>query len=214
MCVSTKIKRRAIINRKYKVLLFDLGGVLIDCADFSKILEWENWTDDLSEIEEKWRGSDKIRNYQRGTIGTREFVEGVISEFDLTVNISRFLREFRLLPRGFYPGADVLLKELSKNYVTACLSNTNELHWNKLCDVNKLDKQFRFCFASHQIHKMKPDRAAYTHVVKALGVEPGAVAFFDDRAENVAAAKKLGIDAYTTKGMTELCDCIGKLKLI
>ena len=196
------------------MLLFDLGGVLIDCENFKKILQWENWTQELSELENKLIESGTNERYQRGKIGTKEFVETTISELDLTVSVSRFLREFRLLPKGFYPGADVLLKELSRNYITACLSNTNELHWNKLCGVNKIEKCFKFSFPSHIIHKVKPEKAAYTYVVKALGVEPGAIAFFDDREENVAAAKKVGIDAFKTAGITELCDCISKLGIL
>jgi glucose-1-phosphatase len=196
------------------VLLFDLGGVLIDCADFKKLLEWESWTKKLSELEEKSMESGTSERYSRGAIGTKEFVETTISELDLTVSVSRFLREFRLLPKGFYPGADVLLKELSRNYITACLSNTNELHWNKLCGVNKLEKYFKFNFPSHLIHKVKPQKGAFTYVVKALSVEPGAIAFFDDRDDNVAAAKEVGIDAYKTAGITELCDCIRELGIL
>lgn len=196
------------------MLLFDLGGVLIDCADFKKLLEWEDWTKQLSEIEKKSMESVTNRSYQRGTIGTKEFVETIISELDLTVSVSRFLREFRLLPKGFYPGADVLLTGLSRNYITACLSNTNEIHWNKLCGVNNLEKYFKFSFPSHIIHKVKPEKAAYAYVIKALGVEPGDIAFFDDRDENVAAAKKIGIDAYKTEGIAELCDCITQLGIL
>lgn len=147
-------------------------------------------------------------------IGTKEFVETVISELDLTVSVSRFLREFRLLPKGFYPGADVVLKELSRNYITASLSNTNELHWNKLCGVNKLEKYIKCNFPSHVMHKVKPEKDAYIYVIKALGVSPGVIAFFDDRDENVAAAKETGIDAFKTNGFTELCDCMHKLEIM
>ena len=178
------------------------------------MLEWQHWTHDLSEIEEKWRNSDTIVKYQKGIIGTKEFVEAVMTEFELSVNVSRFLREFRLLPKGFYPGADVLLKELSRHYTTACLSNTNEMHWNKICDVDKLEKYFKFSFPSHLIHRVKPAKEAYAYAIRTLGVEPGAIAFFDDKEENVAAAKKAGMDAFKTKGIGELCDCIGRLQIM
>jgi glucose-1-phosphatase len=194
--------------------MFDLGGVLIKCADFNKMLEWQNWSTDLSEIRRRWYASDTIINYQRGAISTKEFAETVISEFELTVNISRFFREFRLLPTGFYPGADVVLKQLSRNYVTACLSNTNELHWNKLCSVNKLEKYFKYCYPSHLINKVKPEKGAYTYALTALGVTSGEVAFFDDNKENVDAAKEAGIDAFLTDGFEELCEKLKELEII
>ena len=196
------------------MLLFDLGGVLIDCTQFIKLLEWETWTNRMSDIEEKWRQSETVRSYQRGMIGTKEFFETISSDFDLTVNIARFLREFRLLPKGLYPGADVLLNELSHKYITACFSNTNEMHWNKLRGVNKIDKYFKFCFPSHIIHEIKPDKEAYIYVIKALGVQPDEIAFFDDSDANISAAKSIGMDAFLTKGISELCDNVSKLGIM
>ena len=195
------------------MLLFDLGGVVIDCAKFNKILEWQNWTSRISEIEAKWQESETVERYRKGEIGTKEFAETIIMELDLTVNISRFLREFRLLPKGFYPGADDLLKKLSSNYLTVCLSNTNEMHWKKLCSVNRLEKFFKYTFPSHLIHKVKPEAEAFAHVLDTLKVDPAQVAYFDDRPENVEAAMKAGMDAFKTDGFGELCGRLHELEI-
>jgi len=50
---------------------------------------------------------------------------------------------------------------------------------------------------------MKPDREAYAHALKSLGVEPGAVYFFDDLPANVAAARDVGINAFLVRGVAE-----------
>jgi glucose-1-phosphatase len=195
------------------VLLFDLGGVVIDCAEFTKILEWQNWTNRISDIEEKWESSETVERYRKGEISTKEFAETIIMELDLTVNISRFLREFRLLPKGFYPGADDLLKKLSSNYLIACISNTNEMHWNKLCSVNRLEKFFKFSFPSHLIHIVKPDDAAFACAISALKVNPEEIAFFDNRQENVDAALKAGMVAFKTDGFGETCGRLHELEV-
>lgn len=207
-------RRRFTINRKYSVLLFDLGGVLIDCNKFSKLLDWQTWTDDADDLSGKWNESDAVRQYRLGKIGTKEFYDLVTSEFALNVGVARFLKEFRLVPRGFYAGADVLLKKLLGSYITAAFSNTNELHWNKLCDVNSIEKYFTRCFPSHLIHKIKPNEDAFKYVLKTLNVQPAKVAFFDDREENIDAAKKLGMDAFLSKGFNSLCENLNTLGIL
>lgn len=207
-------RRRFTINRKYSVLLFDLGGVLIDCDKFKKLLEWQNWTDDAEELEKKWRETETVKLYELGSIGTKEFYDQIVSEFALNVSAARFIKEFRLLPKGFYKGAKVVLKQLSKKYMTVALSNTNEVHWNKLCDVDSVQKYFKRCYPSHLIHKIKPNADAFTYVIKQLKVEPSAIAFFDDKEENIEAAKKLGIDAYLSKGFESLCENLNELSVL
>lgn len=199
------------LKNEYSVLLFDLGGVVIDVSPFSKMLEWQGWTKDPKEIALKWRDSLAAHDYEKGLISTKEFVEKVIDEFELDVSLARFIREFRLLPRSFYPGAPELLDELSKTYTVACLSNNNELHWNKLCDVDKLERHFSKCFASHLMHRAKPGEDAYRHALHELKTPAASVAFFDDRAENVAAAKKLGLAAFQVHGFDGLRQTLAEL---
>lgn len=193
--------------------MFDLGGVLIECSPFTKLLEWQSWTNDVQEIRQKWSKSKAFYNYQLGTIGTKEFVESIIGEFELSVSIVRFIRDFRLIPKGFFSGAEELLKHLNKKYTTVCFSNTNEVHWNKLCGVNKLDKKFKKSFASHIIHKAKPDEEAFRYVVDQLKVKPQEIVFFDDREENINAAREIGINAYLTNGFEEVKNRVKEIGL-
>lgn len=202
------------LNNKYRVLLFDLGGVVIDTVPFAKLLEWQSWTKDAQELEQKWSESLTAREYEEGRISTKEFVERITDEFELDVSVARFLREYRLIPKGFYPGAPELLDELGKTYTVACFSNTNELHWNKICDVDKLEQHFARRFASHVLHESKPHEEAYRHVLRDLKCPAGAVAFFDDRADNVAAAKQLGIDAHQTRGFEALRAKLAELGIL
>lgn len=48
---------------------------------------------------------------------------------------------------------------------------------------------------SYQIHKTKPDPGIYSFLLQKYGLNPSECLFFDDRAENVEAAQKLGIAA-------------------
>lgn len=192
------------LKNDYSVLLFDLGGVVIDVSPFSKMLDWQGWTKDPKEIARKWRESLPAHEYEKGLISTKEFVEKAIDEFELDVSVARFIREFRLLPKCFYPGAAEMLDELGKKYTVACLTNTNELHWNKICDVDKLEQHFSKRFASHLMHKLKPAEDIYRQTLRDLKAPAASVAFFDDRADNVAAAKKVGLTAFQVDGFEAL----------
>jgi HAD superfamily hydrolase (TIGR01509 family) len=43
---------------------------------------------------------------------------------------------------------------------------------------------------------VKPDPAIYRACLEALGCEPGRTLFFDDRPNNVEAARELGMEAH------------------
>ncbi len=59
---------------------------------------------------------------------------------------------------------------------------------------------FERLYFSCRLGLVKPDPAIFTHVLTELAVAPEAVTFLDDRADNVAAAAALGIDARLTVG--------------
>lgn len=53
---------------------------------------------------------------------------------------------------------------------------------------------------SAEVALMKPDPAIYARADELLGTRPGATVFFDDRPENVAAARDHGWDAHLWAG--------------
>lgn len=93
-----------------------------------------------------------------------------------------------------------LLPSLRQQAVIGCLSNTNSIHWEQLHQQYHFMDQFAHCFASQEMGVAKPSAAIYQQAARALDRSPGEILFFDDRAENVAAAANLGWQAhqYTT----------------
>jgi putative hydrolase of the HAD superfamily len=57
---------------------------------------------------------------------------------------------------------------------------------------------------SAEVRTIKPDAAIYHHCLRLLKVEPRAAIFVDDRAENVATARSLGIEAFQFRSVDEL----------
>jgi glucose-1-phosphatase len=104
-----------------------------------------------------------------------------------------------------------LLTNLRARHHVSCLSNCNELHWAKLSDFLK---SFDSVFSSHLLGEIKPDRDAFEAVMRALGVSPRQVRFFDDIKPNVEAARALGIAAFQVVCFEQLRACLADEGLI
>jgi putative hydrolase of the HAD superfamily len=183
-----------------QVVLFDLGGVLVELGGVDRfgnlIGEF-----DASEIWRVWLTSDWVRCYERGRCSREEFAAGMVDEHDLQVSAGEFIEEFQNWPQGLIPGAVGLIEGLVRNVRTACLSNTNELHWNEQADAHLLQELFETRFLSHEIGLVKPDREIYDHVLTGLGCAPTEVLFLDDNQLNVEGARSVGINAHRVSGV-------------
>ena len=65
------------------VLLFDLGGVLIDFAGFSELGRILPGGEDRAEVRMRWIGSPSVQQFERGDITPLQFARGVIRELEL-----------------------------------------------------------------------------------------------------------------------------------
>jgi HAD superfamily hydrolase (TIGR01509 family) len=184
----------------YDVLLFDLGGVIVE---LSGVPVWRRWLGDrLSdrEIWEGWLHSPAVRRFESGGCDAAEFAVALVEEFALPVDGPTFLEHFEQWPRGTFPGALELLAELRERHRLACFSNTNALHWPRFLDDLGLGEAFHHCFASHELGALKPDREAFERVLRALACAPERVLFLDDNQLNVDGARRAGLDAHVARG--------------
>jgi len=88
---------------------------------------------------------------------------------------------------------------------TALLSNMPREQWHGLAPrfgewLPYLDE----VTLSFELGTAKPDVRIYRHCLERLGVEPEEALFVDDRAENVAAARALGMHAVQYTGVDDL----------
>lgn len=193
-----------------RVLLFDLGGVLVENSTFEElsVLTGGRFTDD--QLRERWLASPSVRSYERGEIETLRFCRAFLQEWQLDITPALFEERFSDFPKGPFEGVNALLANLRNRYTIAFLSNCNDLHWTRLAGV--LDWA-DYAFSSHLIKAVKPDRASFEYVARSLDVEFEQIAFFDDSATNVRAANGLGMRAYQTVGFDELTKVITQLAL-
>ncbi len=185
-----------------EVILFDLGGVLIDFAGFEEIADLLRGHATTDGIRTRWLMSASVRDFELGRTAPRVFADRFLSEWDLGLSAEEFLTAFASWPRGLYPGARSLLGALRGRFRLACLSNSNELHWDsfRVWLEPYLDKSY----VSFELGLAKPDPAIFHAVLADLAVHPSAVLFLDDAEKNIEAAVELGFQAELVRGPDEL----------
>jgi putative hydrolase of the HAD superfamily len=206
--------RGELLMDGFEVILFDIGGVIVELAGALKLIEWINKKDTIEELNKKWNLSAAVYNFETGQTSSDEFAKELVNELRLSVSAKKFIEEFELFTKCPFEGAMELLTELSKEFYIASFSNTNALQWNRLCREYQIEDAFHKNFLSFRIGLMKPQKEAYYHVIKELGCKPNKIIFFDDNQLNVDVASELGIKAYKVVGIKELTSKLQELQVL
>lgn len=197
-----------------EVILFDVGGVLLEVHGIAVLLEWLEHRSTPEEIWRMWFDSPSARAFESGRVGAEEFAAGILAELELEMPVSAFLDSFITWPSRLYPGATELIARIPSRFRRAVLSNTNALHWPRVMDELGLGASFEQCFASHLMGKIKPDRDAFEHAIEALACEPGRILFLDDNLVNVEAAQSCGMRAVRVCGIEETQRALETLRVL
>jgi HAD superfamily hydrolase (TIGR01509 family) len=185
-----------------QIVLFDLGGVLIDFAGVEpmKVLSGIE-TDD--ELWRRWLTCRWVRTFERGQCSPDDFASGVVTDWELPIEPAAFLEEFRGWPGRVLPGAEVLVDSVRAIVPVGCLSNTNALHWDHNFVQWPILDSFDFRFLSFQLGIVKPDRELFERVSALVPVPASRVLFLDDNAVNVEGAIEVGFTAAHVRGVDE-----------
>lgn len=191
----------SFMKANIEFVVFDLGGVLIE-LDGPPISAGENSLNE-AEIWQQWLRSAAVRKFESGQCDRAVFAKALIDELKLNQTPDELLKYFEMWPKGVFSGAEHLLSTLRKRVRLACLSNTNELHWQRFGEKDGLFDHFDQIFASFQTGHMKPDSVAFEHAILELDVKPQQILFLDDNSTNVESARASGMQAKLTRGPSE-----------
>jgi glucose-1-phosphatase len=186
-----------------RVILFDLGGVLVELTGIPTLHSWTRNRMTTEELWVTWLSSPAVRAFETGRSSPVEFARALIGEMNLPLTTDEFLADFALWPRNLFPGAIDLVRCIPCDYTRAVLSNSNAMHWPRLMDEWGLGDVFDHQFGSHLIGKIKPDEEAFHHVIDKLDCDPAAIFFLDDNTLNIEAAQRVGMRAVQVKGVID-----------
>lgn len=193
------MKRRGIKN-----LIVDLGGVLVDLdlKRFYKSFE-DLGLENAEQVLNIGNQPEFLKRYEKGEISTAEFRDIIREKIGKPLTDEQIDKAWTSMLVGIPTDRLDLLLRLRKDYVVYLLSNTNELHWNWVCEnafkYKGFDENdyFEREFLSFQMNMIKPDLEIFRKVIEEEGLEVEQTVFIDDSVLNCKAANTIGIQTYT-----------------
>ena len=198
-----------MIHENYKILLFDIGGVIIDIDPSiteNKFKELSNSRDDnFKGLDYRYEkvSSDLTTlfiNYEQGFIFDSEFRDGLRQIGSIDMPDKDIDNIWNLVIVKLNKSLLDIILTLKNKYSIMILSNTNNIHriyFDSLCKriYNKtFDHLFDHVFYSYEMGCRKPDKVIYEKVRDSSGFKPNEIIFFDDMKENLTECEKLGMN--------------------
>lgn len=194
-----------MITRKIEAIIFDLGRVLVNVDITRGIFGlFGHGTQKGTEaaVAQLMR-EPAVALYNSGRLPPEEFYHTMKEKFSLNLDFAEFVR---LWCDVFDPmeGMEQLIHQLHGKIPLGLLSDTDPLHWDYI------RRRFEFVAIidnptlSFQTGFRKPSKEAFEAAVKNIGVNASCCMYVDDLMENVAGAKKTGLDAVQFLGVEKL----------
>lgn len=156
-----------------------------------------------------WRDRRRAigESYQCGEVTCSAYFSALVESLDGLYTLDEVERIHSAWTLEHYPGALELVRALNAqtHLATACLSNTNHAHWQRLVGADGRAEypavlELRHQLASHLLGCGKPSPRIYAlaqaEFTREHPLEPADIIFFDDLAENVAGARAVGWTAF------------------
>jgi glucose-1-phosphatase len=214
-----KFNKRTMV----KLVLFDVGGVLIDLqseqARRSLESEYGMATAAYEALTRCTYEKEPFSITETATIGAAgsdEYIDAFRAACGCFVPVS-VMKQNRESIIGHERAAMIELVSILRETVrVAAFTNTIEMHWEML------QHRDRFSFpsiveqtiASHLIGVAKPTKAAYQEVARRLEVDPSEVLFIDDSGINVSSAIEYGMRGIIFSCYRDLVEALGREKLL
>ena len=181
------------MNDGVEALLFDLGGVVVPWVGIDAIADHIGRSPAV--IHEQFNASEVLRGYRLGTVDDQSFLDELKAQFDLGQDHAQLAADWNGWVQAPFPGVVEAIESLQNRFQTACLSNTNSMHWSHLHQMFDVQGLFDPALASHEMHLAKPDPVIFQRAVARLGLPASNILFFDDMMDNVLMARQMGLRA-------------------
>ncbi len=201
----------------YDLLLFDIGNVMIDIDYNRTIAAFQQLSGkNISELLSLQHQVDFFDLFERGEITADEFRQKIAVVLQLEqVDAAAIDDAWNALLASYPAERFELLLSLKSKQKIAALSNINEIHLAAIDHTIQQNFQqpnlaayFHQVFYSHEMGMRKPEKRIYQKVLDDTGISPDKILFFDDKIENIEAAKAVGIEGIHIKKVNQIVDFI------
>ena len=181
------------------LVCFDLGGILVKMANsWNECLVWSSLSSYCrSDLEVSVHTFEPYVLHEVGKMTDGDYLEALRDYLSVPSTDDALKTHLGFLGDP-YPGTLELMNDVHKaGFKTACLSNTEEWHWQKMTSalypaVQAIQTQT----ASHLLNQRKPEPEIFIALSQLVEVPCSKVVYFDDVPSNVEGAIRAGWDAY------------------
>ena len=192
------------MEKKYSVIVFDLGNTLIKFDHNISARKISNLCRlNSKKIYDTFFDSELTRDFEKGLISPREFFKRTTHHLGIRMPYKDFIAIWNDI---FWEDEDSckLARELKKSYKLFLVSNVNRLHYEHIEKKFDIIKIFDDIILSFLVGALKPDKLIFEDVVRRAGGDRSKILYIDDRDDLVREAGLLGIDSIKFEGADKL----------
>ncbi|MFK7883185.1 MAG: HAD family hydrolase [Phycisphaerales bacterium] len=183
-----------------RVVCFDWGGVVLQiCGSWAEGCERAGLPVRGKSTQKKAMDArEKLnRRYQTGQMSDKAYFRLIGEASDGKYDAEEVEKIHHAWLIEDYKGAEELIEEINDvpKVATSLLSNTNNLHWVRREEEFTAASKIEHQWASHLFGLAKPDEKIYSAFERRVSATGAQILFFDDLADNIAAAKEMGWQA-------------------
>jgi len=194
-------------------IIFDIGMVLVDFCwqDMLKNLGLEG--ESFEKVADATMRNPLWQDFDRGTWSTEELIRRFVANApEYKTEIETVFQNMDKIVTLYDYSMDWIRQLKSDGYKVYILSNIPELvHLDNLDDKLRFLKEVDGAVLSYQEQLLKPERRIYEVLCERYGIVPEQAVFFDDKLENVEAAREFGLNAICFKGYEQGLEELNKL---
>jgi FMN phosphatase YigB (HAD superfamily) len=205
-------ERARVTQAPVEVLLFDLGGVLID-IDFDRVLA--RWAElggvPFEHVKTRFAHGTAYQQHERGEIDAATYFQALRNELGIDLADPEFEEGWQRVFGGVVEATIALLPRLARAIPLHLFSNTNRAHheyWKRHYSdpLRPIDRHF----ISYEMGVRKPEPESFRQVARDLGVPLGRILFFDDTMANVDGARAVGVQAVQVRSPEDVRSAVDK----
>jgi len=198
-----------------KNIIFDFGDIFINLDKEAPFREMAKFGLNRMPLELE----PILKNFEMGFMESDEFVNSLQQIFN-SASKEQIIYAWNSMILDFpEERLDFIEKmKLENKYRLFLLSNTNDLHIEKVVENMGMERfqRFKNCFEkfylSQEMKMRKPNSNIYEFVLKENGLKADETFFIDDTMENTVSASKLGIHCWNLKvGQENVLDILSHL---
>lgn len=189
---------------KYKNIIFDLGGVILELDIPATITEFSKLVGkDVEALFSQRKQSEVFDLFEMGKIDAPTFRDGVRKLFNINSSDQEVDNAWNAMLISFPKERITFLQEAAKNHKIFLLSNTNETHKRVFEEIlkrdtglDKIDGLFEHAYYSHEMGDRKPNPSIFETVLNNHGLKAEETLFIDDSIQHIEGAKSIGLNTW------------------